>query len=113
MSINSSYPIALLLAIVIEIPVALFFGYKKKLEIATIIFVNLITNPLLNYLLSVNKYFKLIQINTITIVFLEIIVILVEWLLLLFVLQQRSRRLLIMSAVMNFCSYIGGVIIFR
>lgn len=113
MLINSSYLIAFLLAIIIEITVAVFFGYKKKLEIVTIVFINLITNPLLNYFLSVNNYFRLMQVSTITIIFLEIIVILVEWLLLLFALKQKPTKLLIMSIAMNLCSYIVGVILFR
>lgn len=114
MLINSgSYLVAILLTIAIEIVVAIFFGYRKKLEIATIIFINLITNPLLNYLLFINGYFGITQINTAAILFLEIVIVLVEWLLLKFVLQQNSKKLFALSLVMNFCSYIAGVLIFR
>ncbi len=114
MLINSgSYLVALLLTIAIEIIVAIFFGYRKKSEIATIIFINLITNPLLNYLLFINGYFGITQINTTAILFLEIIIVLVEWLLLRFALQQNSKKLFALSLVMNFCSYIAGVLFFR
>ena len=114
MLINSgSYLVALLLTIAIETVVATFFGYRKKLEIATIIFINLITNPLLNYLLLINGYFKIAQINTTAILFLEIVIVLVEWLLLRFTLQQNSKKIFALSLVMNFCSYIAGVLIFR
>lgn len=114
MLINSgSYLIALLLTIAIEIIVAIFFGFRKKSEIATIIFINLITNPLLNYLLFINGYFGISTINTMTIIFLEVLVVLVEWLLLRFTLEQNSKKLFTLSLAMNFCSYIAGVLIFR
>lgn len=110
---SSSYLIALLLTIAIEVVVANFFGYRKKSEITTIIFINLITNPLLNYLLFTNGYFGITQTNTTIILFLEIVVVLVEWLLLGSVLQQNSKKLFTLSLVMNFCSYIVGVLLFR
>lgn len=114
MLINSgSYLIALLLTIVIEVIIAIFFGYRKKSEIAAIIFINLITNPLINYLLIINGYLKIITISTATILFLEMIVVLLEWLLLIFTLRQNSKKLFILSLVMNLCSYIAGVLIFR
>ncbi|MGB9762424.1 MAG: hypothetical protein ACPLW7_00175 [Minisyncoccia bacterium] len=114
MLINSgSYLIALLLTIAIEVIVAIFFGFRKKSEIATIIFINLITNPLLNYLLFINGYLGVSTINITTIIFLEVLVVLVEWLLLRFTLQQNPNKLFTLSLVMNFCSYIAGVLIFR
>ena len=112
MLINSSYLIALLLAIAIEVVVASFFGYRKKTEIATIIFVNLITNPLLNYLLFVNNYFDAFRISTAVILFCEIVVVLTEWLLLVFALKKNPKRLFVLSVIMNFCSYIAGVFIY-
>lgn len=114
MLINSgNYLIAILLTIAIEIIVALFFGYRKKIEIVTFIFINLITNPLLNYFLFINNYFTLVHINTIIILFLEIIVVFIEWLLLMFALQQNSKKLFALSAIMNFFSYVVGVFVFK
>lgn len=114
MLINSGiYVCALLLTIAIEVVVALLFGYRKKSEIATIIFINLITNPLLNYLLFINSYFGTVQISTITILILEIIVVSVEWLLLIFTLKQNQKKLFALSVVMNFCSYVAGALILR
>lgn len=105
--------IALLLTIVIEVIVAIFFGYRKKLEIVAIIIINLITNPLLNYLLFINNnYFGITHVNSVIILFLEIIVILVEWLLLRYILQKNPNKLFVLSLTMNFCSYIVGVLIF-
>jgi hypothetical protein len=114
MSINNgSYLIALLITIAVEAVVAVFFGFRRKFEIAAIIFINLITNPLLNYLLFINGYFNITTIKTEGIIYLEVIVVLVEWLLLSFTLQQNRKKLFALSLVMNFCSYITGFLIFK
>ena len=110
---SDGFIIALLLTIAIEIIVAVFFGYSKKIEIITIIFINLITNPLLNYLLSVNNYFKIIPVNTSIILLLELFVIIIEFLLLSFALQQDLKKLFKLSLVMNIFSYIAGLLIFK
>jgi hypothetical protein len=98
---------------VIELGVALFFGFRKKIEIIAIIFVNLLTNPILNYLLLVNNHFSFFKTDLLIILFLEFVVILVEWKLLLYIIQNKSSKIFKLSFVMNFCSYIVGVIIFR
>lgn len=114
MSINDgSYLIALLLTIAIEVSVAISFGFRKKYEIATIIFINLITNPLLNYLLFINGHFQILTIKTAEIIYLEILVVFVEWFLLIFTLQQNKRKLFSLAFVMNFFSYISGYLIFK
>jgi hypothetical protein len=113
MLINSNFIIAFLLTIIIEVIVALVLGYRKRGEIIAIVFINIITNPILNYFLSLNNYLGIIQINQIMILLLEIIIVIVEWLLLRFALQQKSSRLLILSMAMNFCSYLAGFVVFR
>jgi hypothetical protein len=113
MLLISSYFLTLLfLTIVIELVVAYLFGLRKKIEIITIIFINCITNPILNYLLLVNNYFFLFKTSLFIILFLEFIVILVEWKLLVFSLQEKSMKLLMLSLVMNFCSYTIGILFF-
>jgi len=109
----SSYLLALFLTIVIELAVAFFFGFRKKLEIIAIIFVNLFTNPTLNYLILVNGNFSFFKINSLIIVLLEIMVVLIEWKLLAFALPEKSKKILTLSLVMNFCSYVVGAFIFR
>lgn len=113
MSLISSYLLALFLTIVIELAVAFFFGFRKKIEIIAIVFVNLLTNPILNYLLLVNNHFSFFKSSLLIILFLEAIVVLIEWKLLVFALQEKSKKLLALSLAMNFCSYIAGVLIFR
>ncbi len=110
---SSNFLIALLLTIAIEVFIAILFGFRNKNLILAVVFINLITNPILNYFLLINNYFSFVFINTIILLIFEIIIILVEWLLLIFVLQQSPKKLLALSAVTNFCSYITGILIFR
>jgi hypothetical protein len=104
---------ALLLTIAIEVIVALLFGLRSKQELWTVVLINVITNPLLNYLITVNGYFHLISQTTILILCLEVAVVLVEWRLLVWVLRQSTKKMLLLSFVMNTCSYLAGLLIFR
>lgn len=52
--------LALLSTVIIETAVAWLFKLRSKREIRTVILINIITNPLLNYLILVNAYFQLI-----------------------------------------------------
>ncbi len=113
MSLISSYLFALFLTIAIELVVAFLLDFKKKLEIVTIVFINSLTNPTLNYLLLVNDYFSFFDTNLLIILLLELMVVLIEWRLLFWVLREKTKKLLLLSLVMNFCSYIVGVIMFR
>ena len=113
MLLINDYLLALFLTIAIELVVALFFGFRKKLEIVAIVFVNLLTNPVLNYLLLVNNHFSFFKITLVIILFLELLVVLAERKLLLYALQEKSNRILVLSFAMNFCSYIAGILIFR
>jgi hypothetical protein len=108
----SSYLAALLVTILIEVLVALIFGYERKREMLSVIFVNLITQPVLNYFLVINSYFSLVAVNIQLILLLEIIVILVEWQLLVYALQRKPKSLLVLSVVMNLASLTVGLSIF-
>lgn len=111
--ISSSLFLALFLTILIEVVLAFFFGFRKKIEIITIVFVNLFTNPALNYLLLINSRFSLFKNNLVLVLFLEILVVVVEWRLLVFAFKEEQKRLLVLSIIMNFCSYIVGVLFFK
>lgn len=113
LQILSSYFVALFLTIVIETTVALVFGYKKKTELIIIALINAITNPLLNYTLSLNYYFVVVAHDTFLILLLEVFVVLVEWRLLRYVLRQGSKKLFWLSLLMNLCSFFMGVIFFK
>jgi hypothetical protein len=113
MSLISSYLLALFLTIVIELAVAFFFGFRKRIEIIAIIFINLLTNTILNYFLLANDHFSFFKSSLLIILLLEIVVVLIEWKLLVFALQEKPKKLLALSLAMNFCSYITGACIFK
>lgn len=108
----SSYLAALLLTILIEVLVALIFGYKHKKEICSVILINLITQPVLNYFLLIDSYFSLVAVNIQFTLPLEIIIILVEWQLLVYTLKRESKSLFVLSLVMNLASFAIGLSIF-
>jgi hypothetical protein len=113
MTLINSFLLTLFLTIVIELAVAYFFGFRKKTEIITIILINIITNPVLNYLFLINDHYSLIKINSLMIIILELAVVFVEWKLLFYSLQENSKKMLNVSLAMNFCSYVAGFVIFR
>jgi hypothetical protein len=103
----------LLLAVVVETLIAWLFGFKGKKQLLAVVLVNLITNPLLNYLFVVNRTFNLFPVNFFVIGSLEVIVILVEWLILWWALKENPRKLFLLSCIMNFASYLVGVLILK
>jgi len=104
---------ALLLTIVIEVFFALIFGFRDKYAILSVVFINFITNLLLNYLLLAGGYFFDIYLNFTSFLLLEILIILFEWAALFFVLRRSPRKLFALSVVMNFCSASIGFVIMR
>ena len=107
----SSYLLALLTTILVEVSVAVLFGCKSK-EVLSIVLVNLITQPVLNYIVFLVDYFKLVYVDIQFVFFSEIIVILVEWRLLVFALERSPRRLFVLSLVMNLASFLVGLLLF-
>jgi len=104
---------ALTLTEIVELTVAYLLGFRKKSIIITIISVNLITNPVLNYLLLLNYHFSFIKHNLIIILFLEMVMVFVEWKILVYALIDKPKNLFKLSLIMNFCSYLSGVFIFE
>ncbi len=103
----------LLLAITVELSVALLIGFNSRKQLLAVILVNLITNPLLNYILVINRLFFSVTINFFVIGFLEIIVVVVEWLILWWAFKENPRKLFLLACVMNFASYVVGVLILK
>jgi hypothetical protein len=107
---------ALLMTLAIEIPVGMLRGLRSAREIGAVALVNLITNPLLNYVVLVLyisgrmgasggwAYWG-------TIALLELLVVLAEWRMLLWALGGSSRRMLITSVLMNAASFGLGLAI--
>ena len=102
---------ALLLTIIIEELTGLIFYsvYKTEYKIffLSILAVNLLTNPLLNSLVYILGIY-----NLRIILLLEIIVVITEGLLYKYLLDYNLVKGILMSLVLNICSYfIGGLLI--
>jgi hypothetical protein len=98
---------------VIEAGIAWLFGLRSKNELGTVILINVITNPLLNYLILINSYFHLVNQTGVLTLALEVCVVFAEWRLLLWVLRLGAKRMLVLSLIMNACSYLAGLLIFN
>jgi hypothetical protein len=110
---TNSYLFALGLTILVEVSIALALGYREKTEVISVILINLMTQPVLNYFLFVVSNFSLFYVTVQAILSLEALVILIEWRLLAYVSQENSRRLLLLSLAMNVASYLIGLPIFK
>jgi len=110
---TGKYLLVLLSTLAIEIIVALIFGYRNKRAVMSIIFVNLITNPLTNYFLWLNTYFHLFSADLLHVIMLEILVVCIEWGLLVFALRRNIRSLLPLALTMNSASFIVGFIFLK
>ena len=107
------FALALVLTIVIEVGIAWVLGLRHKTGMMTVILINVITNPFLNYLILINGYFHLVQQYGLLIIILEICVVFVEWWLLWFVLRQKTKRMLPLSILMNGASFLTGLLVFK
>jgi len=107
----SDYLFALLFTVTIELIVAAILGYRSKESILSVILVNVITNPLANYLVLVNSYVSVLPENTL-IILIEIGVVFAEWGLLIYALRREPKKLLLLSIMMNLVSYLVGIVIF-
>lgn len=114
---------ALAITVVLESVVAVFAGWRESESLRTIVLVNLLTNPITNMvtLLAVlifgigdfyGNAFGAQAVWTLWVVA-EIVVIICEWRLLVWVTSERwgSRRLLILSIVSNMASAVPGSIL--
>jgi hypothetical protein len=106
-----NYLASLVITITSEICVAILFGYRTESALRAVILVNLITHPILGYMLWINAYEDLIDMGVLVAI-LEVLVVFVEWGLLYFVLRERPRRLLCLSLAANASSFGIGLVFF-
>lgn len=104
--------IPLVLTIGIELLVMLVLtGMHSKLLLG-VVAVNMATNPVLNFILFIlSCYMPVKQTGPIVIV-LEIFVVAIEWWLLCGISHESSKKLFLLSLLMNLFSYLIGVIFF-
>lgn len=102
----------LVLTILIESVVAWICGVREWKFYKTMLFVNSLTNPLLNlFLLQIYR----LQVGGVggIILLCEIVVVLVEWRILRWIFPGQSRRMFLLSLAMNGTSYLSGLLIYR
>ena len=109
----TSYFLALLFTLLIELFVIYLFGYRSKKIFITGICVNLITHPFFYYLLWLNSIFTFMPNNYLTIIVLEIIITLTESLLLYHTMTKNYWTVLKLSVAMNTTSFLIGLVLFK
>lgn len=107
----SDYLVALILTIIIEVGIAALLGYQSYVALRAVVLVNLISHPLLCYLLALNGYFGFIDYRT-SVVVLETLVVFGEWGGLLYVLRETPKKLFMLSFSMNLASFLIGLLLF-
>ncbi len=103
---------ALVLTEICELLVAFLLKYRKREELLAIFGINLITNPILNYGILVNSQLQLISFSIPLLLLLEIIIIIVEAKILIFIMKKPIKEMFFLSFAINFTSFIIGIIIF-
>jgi len=105
------YLIALLLTIICEGLVAYLIGLRSRDYILAIALINVITHPILNYLILVLSNLEL-NVTFMFIVFLEVLVVIAEWQLLVYIFRGSKVRFLITSFLANTASFLAGLLLF-
>ena len=105
--------VSLLLTIVIEVIVSYALGIRTKKDIMIIAIVNICTNPVLVYITDCVLLFSngKIEVYNITVVIMEIIVIIIEYLLYKKYLSHKGKSPFIISLVNNMISCGIGIIL--
>jgi hypothetical protein len=111
MQVAVRYLLALLLTVVIEGGVAWLFGLRATWSQLSLAMINCITNPALNYLLLVLAW-RGIAVTLPLVAALEVLVVLVEWGLLVYVFENPKGRLFTLSLAANMASFLAGVVIY-
>lgn len=102
------YLITLILTIIIESFTLYVIGYRNKELFKNIVIVNILTNPALNVLVNFTiDYFN--EFRLYYILFLEILVVVIEWLFLKSVLKNYKLPYFKISFIINAVSFLSGL----
>ena len=102
---------ALFLSILIECVIAFVFGFRQRSLFLAVVAINLITNPILNYLILIIQSLALFRVDFFILLIFELVVVFVEWRLLAFSAFGNANKLLLLSLAMNLCSLASGLLI--
>lgn len=103
------------MTLAVELPVAALLGLRTRRALLTVVLVNLLTNLLLNYAGILVAQFddwaaRPATVVVSALVVAELLVVIAEWRLLLWVLGGGSRRLFLTSLAMNAASALVGIV---
>ena len=100
----------LILTVLIETLIAFILGYRKK-DLINVILVNVMTNPIVVMIpVYFNVKYGIVERN-IALGILEIVTLFVEGFIYYKFLEKRKINPFLLSLILNFSSYIAGVII--
>lgn len=103
----------LILTILIEETVIFLLGYRNKNTFLVVTLINVITNPIVNYIVMINNIFNIIKPNVSFIIIFEVLIVYIEWRILEYALpNQEKQSYLILSILMNLASFLTGIILF-
>jgi hypothetical protein len=111
MDMPGRYLLAFLLTVAIEGGIAWLFGFRTARSQLAVAMINCITNPALNYVLLVLAW-RSVAVTLPLVVLLEVVVVLVEWGLLVYIFEHPKGRLFYLSLAANTASFLAGLAIF-
>lgn len=106
-----NFLLALLITEVVEATIAYLMGYRDKYFFAILILINILTNPLLNYILIVLNYFNILGSHGFIVIILEILVVLVEFRIFIYAMPINKKALFLLSLAINTSSYLTGLVV--
>jgi hypothetical protein len=109
--LSVTYFLILGLNALIECVTAFVLGLRKRSEMQAVLLVNLVTHPILTYVIWVNAHYRFFDLTLGALFIAELCVVAVEWGMLVVVLRERPYRLLAVTLAMNLASVVVGIIV--
>lgn len=103
--------ISLILTLIIEVSISFIIGVREKEDLKVVLWVNILTNPVVVYIANCVKLLNNNLIYNIIVTIMEIIVIVVEFILYKKYLEYKGKSSLLISSVNNIISFSLGIII--
>jgi hypothetical protein len=104
--------VAWVLTELIEMAVGYALGVRRWREFAGIFLVNVFTNPALNYLFILNQSHFHVRVTWQLFFAAEAVVVVVEWVLLVFAFREKVAFWFLWSLLANFSSCLAGILLF-
>ena len=103
--------ISLILTIIIESSVSFIIGIRDKEDLKVVLWVNILTNPIVVYIANCLKLLNNNVAYNIVVVIMEILVIIVEFIVYKKYLDYKKKSPLLISSLNNIISFSLGIII--